>query len=607
MQNPSWPGQMRDHIVRNKSLLQVALLTVPLVIFAVLAWQNRWIADDGFIFLRIVDQITSGNGPVFNIGERVEAFSSVIWVALLAAADLVIPLRLEWIAVLLGIGLCIFGLLMAILGAGKLVRLYQPRALLVPFGILVPVSTLAVWRFASSGMETGLVVGWLGACLLVLGSWASRETRLTAASAVLLGLGWLIRPELALFSALFIATVLLAQWREDHWQGRLGTLVAAGLLPVLYQIFRMGYYGSLVPNPALAKDADQRYWNDGWLYLLDFANPYWLWLALAIILVGGYLPMLISLWRHQASRALLVVTVFLVCGLLHAIYIINVGGDWLHARLLIPAVYTLIMPVAVVPMTKAHAAAALLIPWALACALFLRPPQAGDPRIFDRFVLPMHSHVLPESRGWREDSGIMRRLNNERGFHADAGLGMRFVRIEPVQPGPFVRVPGIAARALGLQGYSLGPDWYLLDTFGLAHPLVARFETTPTLHWQPRRPGHKKPLPTVWLAAMVSPVDSRPRQENFPSVFNPLIPHVEDDQFQVQINYARVVLNAPEIKELYTAITEPLDLQRFIKNLTGAYARTKLTIPPDPQQAHEKFCSEPGRCNDLWWHPDSGG
>ena len=179
---------------------------------------------------------------------------------------------------------------------------------------------------------------------------------------------------------------------------------------------------------------------------------------------------------------------------------------------------------------------------------------------------------------------------------------MRYTRIEPVQTGAFVRIPGVAARAMGLMGYSLGPDWYILDTFGLAHPLVARFETTPSLTWRrPRRPGHKKPLPTVWLAAMVSPPDARPLPEDFPGVFNPLIPYVPNDHFEVQVDYVRAVLNAPEIRELYAAVTEPLDMRRWIKNMTGAYARTKLTIPPDPQQAFEKFCSEHSRCDDTWW------
>ena len=36
-------------------------------------WTRRWMSDDGLIVLRTVRNLLAGNGPVFNIGERVEA------------------------------------------------------------------------------------------------------------------------------------------------------------------------------------------------------------------------------------------------------------------------------------------------------------------------------------------------------------------------------------------------------------------------------------------------------------------------------------------------------------------------------------------------------
>ncbi|ORB10743.1 hypothetical protein BST36_30700, partial [Mycolicibacterium moriokaense] len=45
---------------------------------------------------------------------------------------------------------------------------------------------------------------------------------------------------------------------RDWWRRGL-IVVAGGLLPVGYEIFRMGYYGLLVPGTALAKDATRRH------------------------------------------------------------------------------------------------------------------------------------------------------------------------------------------------------------------------------------------------------------------------------------------------------------------------------------------------------------
>ena len=586
MQDASWLSSLRNPGGRNRKLLQSALLITPPIVFILAGWRHRWIVDDGYIFLRVVDMITGGHGPVFNIGERVEAFSSVIWVFLLALADLVVPLRLEWIAVGTGIVLSAGGLALAIAGAARLARIYQPRALLLPFGILLPLAVYVAWRYASSGMETGLVLGWLGACLFVLARWADSGQRLSPGAAVLIGLGWLIRPELALFSALFVLTVVAMQWSNDSWRQRLTLLVTAGALPVSWQVFRMGYYGSLVPNPALTKDASSTHWGDGWLYLLDFANTYWLWLALLIVIMGGHLPMILGLWRYQARRALAVVGVFFVAAVLHTTYITAVGGDWLHGRLLLPAFYALALPAAVIPATRMHLCAVFLPPWVVFSAFALRPEP---PNILQRFTQPTHNHVLIESRGWGEHSARQRRLGNE-GFHMDMVLGLRFQRLEAAANTPHARLPGIAARALGASSYALGPDWHVIDIQGLAHPMIARFEVTPSLIPRPRRSGHKKPLPGVWLAAMVTLPDARVEPEHFPGMANPLIPDTSGERFQEQITVVREVLQCPALRELHEAVTAPLDARRFLSNFTGALARTRLTIPPDPHEAREKFC-----------------
>ncbi len=81
--------------------LRRALVVAPVALLVIMAWNMRWMSDDGFIHLRVADQLLHGNGPVFNAGERVEASTSPLWVFLLAATRLAAPLlSLEWIAVL---------------------------------------------------------------------------------------------------------------------------------------------------------------------------------------------------------------------------------------------------------------------------------------------------------------------------------------------------------------------------------------------------------------------------------------------------------------------------------------------------------------------------
>jgi len=49
---------------------------IPALLFGGLVWAHRWICDDGFIYLHVADNLLSGLGPVFNPGERVEAYTS---------------------------------------------------------------------------------------------------------------------------------------------------------------------------------------------------------------------------------------------------------------------------------------------------------------------------------------------------------------------------------------------------------------------------------------------------------------------------------------------------------------------------------------------------
>jgi arabinofuranosyltransferase len=140
-------------------------VVVVAVLFGWGAWERRWIADDGLIVLRTVRNLLAGNGPVFNTGERVEVNTSTIWTYLVYLGGWIGgPLRLEYVALVLALVLSVAGVGMAMLGAG---RLYAPstrgrRALLLPAGALVYIAVPPARDFATSGLENGLVLAYLG-------------------------------------------------------------------------------------------------------------------------------------------------------------------------------------------------------------------------------------------------------------------------------------------------------------------------------------------------------------------------------------------------------------------------------------------------------------
>src|SRR5712691_3102100 len=48
---------------------------------------HPWMPDDAFISFRYAENLSAGNGLVFNPGERVEGYTSFLWVALLAIGN----------------------------------------------------------------------------------------------------------------------------------------------------------------------------------------------------------------------------------------------------------------------------------------------------------------------------------------------------------------------------------------------------------------------------------------------------------------------------------------------------------------------------------------
>jgi arabinofuranosyltransferase len=579
----------RESVARTgwRRVVQAVLYAAPVAVFVGAGYANRWITDDGFIYLRVVQQIRAGNGPVFNDGERVEAFTGTIWVALLAVADLVTPVRLEWIAVLLGLALGAAGLGLAMAGARRLVPPPDDRRWFVPCGAVVFVALTPVWVWATSGLETGLAFGWLGVCLWVLASWSrSREARVSYPAAVVLGLGWLVRPELALFSAAFVAVVLAGEWRQSGARRRVALLAAAVAVPVAYQVFRMGYFGSVVPNTAVAKEGGSTNLERGWLYLQDVVDPYWLWVPGLALVAGAYLP-LASMATSLRTR--LTVASFLICGVLHGAYMVVVGGDYMHARLFLPGLFALCAPVAVIPVTRRHVAALVIAPWAAIAVVAFRPLQY-EGQLANLTVLPQQSgQVTTDDFGWGRDGPARAWYEGPDVYFQEVFQGFHRSDIEVRDD---LDLPIGIFGGVGVVSYAMGPDFYTLDGLGLAHTLAAHLEVqlpaVPEL--VPPLAGHEKMLPAPWMAAILTPPGSRPDPTQFPSFGTRPLGTLSGDEFQEKVAWARAALQCDEIDRILDAASEPLTPKRFVYNVAHAADNTRVRIPVDPEDAYHRLC-----------------
>ncbi|MCT1453097.1 MULTISPECIES: hypothetical protein [unclassified Corynebacterium] len=544
-------------------------------------WARRWISDDGLIVLRTVRNILAGNGPVFNIGERVETNTSTLWQYLIVAFSWVPGMRLEDVAMWLALILTVVGVVAATMGSGKLWQRVHP-GLVAPFGVLIYLALPPARDFATSGLEWGLSLTWIGVWWALLVRW-SADGRAQLWLAFWAGLSWLVRPELALYGGI-TGIVLLAANRRD-WK-QIGLILAAALpVPAGYEIFRMGYYGLLTPHTAVAKSASGAYWGTGARYVWDTVSPYALW---APVLVAAALGIYWAL--RLSSREKLVAAVAVGCGLLHLLYVVRVGGDFMHGRMVLLPLFAMLLPVAAVPLTLVGgicAAAAALwagIVVARGHDLGFEPFEDGpenltivDEREFWTAVLLRESGNPPR---YAEDfltSDLMNGWTDGVAQAEEENSGALAIILKQKDPFVYDWLPldrvskdsdlqNLAPTAylinLGMVSANSDLNMRVLDDVGLATPLAAR---------QPRieggRIGHDKHLPGHWkfadtaadTGALLGDIDAQ------------------------KVREARAALRTPEIAELLATSREPMSPRRFAENMRFALTKGRtLEIAEDP-------------------------
>jgi arabinofuranosyltransferase len=564
------PGTARP----RTTLATWCLAAVPVAVLAQRAWALRWMNDDGVITLRVVSKLLGGHGPVFNAGERVESSTSALWVLVLSVGDVVLPLPLERIAIGLGMALTLVGVVLALLAARSLVAELHPGAVAVPVGMVVFVAVKPVWIFSSSGLEGGLVTAWLGACAWLLQRWSRGAAPLPWLTAVVVGLGPLIRPELAIYTVALLGAVLLAH-RHNGWRAELRIVAWAAALPVAYQVFRMGYYGVLVPNTAIAKEASRSRWDLGWDYLRNFVDPYWLWLPLLVLAATAAVPLVSDLRRTGRRRHLLVAGAFVLGAAVQTLYVVRLGGDYIEARLLLPAFFAVLVPVAVVPVQRRYLASLLVVPWAVVSVLFLR--SAIDDASFANRNL-----VTIDDYGWGRHGGV-----RQRDFSGEPGVYYNGRRLPGVRPQGDHDVV-YASFGVGVSGYALR-DVYVLDMLGLGDPVTAHFRLE-----ERGLSGHEKNMSGPWFVARATEPGTELDADDigpFPLPFPAFaMDHDVTAPFAERVADARTAIRCEKLEDFVESYTEPLTVGRFLRNIVDSFHNTALRIPFREREAVDELC-----------------
>ncbi|PAZ15911.1 hypothetical protein CLM62_11170 [Streptomyces sp. SA15] len=564
-----------------------ALVALPTAVLCLLGYRRRWICDDGLIYLRPVRQILAGNGPVFNVGERAESSTGTLWQWLLALVTWVTDDDPAFLAVGLGLLLSTAGFALALHATCRLHRNARP---LLPAGVVVLLAVPPFWSYMTSGLESGLGTFWTG-----LSWWLLTRTRrgLSArtayAAAFVLGLGPLVRPDLMIVTVCFLAA--LGYVLRPSVRRGAGMLAVAGVLPLAYEIFRAGYYGVLVPLPGIAKEAGASHWRRGAGYVQETLGPYWLWPVIPVLV--AVLVLLLVRTRRQrragdcARVSFAVLLAPIGAGLLLAGYVVRVGGDYMHARMILPALLLLLLPVLVVPADRSTAVASgLLAVWLCAAVSPLRTPfdVRSTPTTFNvrsSDVEGVGDHNPVRSASWVDNWPA---LPEGRGMLAQAVAAprptllyfdtRRRLHAAPMRADSPYNVV-IVGRHLGVTGAAAPLDTYVNDAWGLASPIGAHLALE-RYSW----PGHEKFLRNHWVFAEWA--------VRHPSPADLLRAGTTPEQ----VAAARAALDCGRLAELRESVRAPLTAERFWRNLTGAFERTQFRFPRRPPAAERELCGE---------------
>nr|WP_281201980.1 flagellar motor control protein ZomB [Nocardia coubleae] len=573
-------------------------------LFAIGAWQRRWIADDGLIVLRTVRNLLAGNGPVFNMDERVETNTSTAWTYIVWFFSWVTQARLEYVVLGVALVVSVLAMVFAMLGTARLWG-GSTGQLLIPAGVLVYIALPPARDYATSGLESGLVICWVGLLWWLMIRWSQAAVvRVPGLLGLvfLAGLAPLVRPEATLIGVLALGMIFLApmpQFRFGPVVLRALIVLVAGLVPVAYQIWRMGYYGLPYPNTAVAKDAGGAKWGQGLKYLADLVGPYYLWIPLLVLLVAGVLAAMAHgfrvkpTWSIAAIRSWFrspsaVVVMVLLSGVLLTVYAVRVGGDFMHGRMLLTQLFLLLLPVAVVPIpVRAFAArdwsfAVLLVAllgtagWSLyaasttAITTGTKISASGivDERVY--YVLNTgHDHPIRAEDYL--DYPRMRAMVNDIANNPNGGLllnspSFTFWYLDPPpQPIP----EGGAGHTvyflnLGMTSMNVPLSVRVIDPMGLAYPLAAHSDRLVD-----GRIGHDKSLYPDWVVVDSGMVD-----------IHPWMPWFMDEKWVTQ---ARTAMSCPETQALMISVRDPLTFDRFKHNLRNAMTFAKYRIDRVPK------------------------
>lgn len=435
-----------------------SLIAVAAVIHA---YSISWSCDDAFISYRYALNLFRGNGLVYNTGEYVEGYTNFLFTLLLSLSFFtnITPEALSrWI------GLASYTVILLLLYKfsgfirGKKGDFFPVAMVLYAF-----MEHGRIW--ATGGLETSFFTALLLAGYYFLLSGKVRP------SLFVMALVSLTRPEgflYSLFLILYVAFSGIFNKNRISTGKETGSGIAVyGIMVVPYLLWKIYYYGSLLPNTYYAKADTMNRWMQGLEFVLLFLNSYYVFYVIAFLIVFFAVKNRHTFDHTDFSRLLL-----LIPFILHAIQIVVSGGGFMFARQMLPMVPFLLLGLEylLVRSVRGNRKSAVVITLSLLMVFRYDPYRNRD---------------LP----------ILHGISEENQIYTLASL--THIRTIAVKYREFVKRFNVRI-AIGGGGasfaYYLDAPYVMETSAGLTDPVIARMPAHPN-----SRPGHGKMVPVSYM------------------------------------------------------------------------------------------------------------
>jgi len=439
-----------------------ALRGALLLVFALLLVRTAWLCDDAYLTLRTVDQFLHGNGLRWNAAERVQAYTHPLWMFALAAASAVTR-EMFLTPMLLGVAVSTAAAALLAFGVARTAAGGAIALLLLAFS--------RAWvDYATSGLENPL-------SHLLLFAFAAeflrepRPRRLLRLS-LLASLAATNRLDSAL---LFAPAMCVALLRDGApWPRRILAVVIGALPLAAWEAFSLVYYGFLFPNTAYAKLGSGvpafELARQGLFYCLNLLRNDPLSAVAVVFSVAAV-----------AARQMRPLWPFAVGSLLHAVYVVKVGGDFMSGRFFTPCIAVAAVMVARTPAARGVAAFACAAAGIALLGLASPAPTIAIGRDYEmQGTFRKDSHGISDERSYYHRETCLPGWSREaRGPRMDLRLQAAIAHFSP--PMNYV------THASGIPAFAAGREAHMIDVFALGDPLLARLPAMENEHW---RIGH---------------------------------------------------------------------------------------------------------------------